>query len=119
MTLGDTKSMGIADVLDRAADLIEPEGAWTKGPFAVDKCGREVFEHLRGYPKEAVAFCAAGAITQASRGRNWRRREAKDLADSLTPVGSIIQFNEDRGRTQSEVVAKLREAAAKAREQGK
>jgi hypothetical protein len=99
----------IADTLDRAADLIEPEGAWTQGWFARDERGRGVLEDAA----EAVCFCIFGALMRVSQDD---ADDALDILRSVIPEG-ISYWNDAPGRKQSEVVAKLREAAAKAREQ--
>jgi hypothetical protein len=111
--------MNISDVLDRAADLIEPEGRWVQGPFAADAKGREIFEREKGpiYPG-ATCFCIAGAINKVLGRRNRHSRMDVKAVLSSCIGANFIDFNEAPGRTQPEVVAKLREAAAKAREQG-
>jgi len=93
----------VSDVLDRAADLIEPEGAWHQGNY-VGPTGD--------------CWCALGAIMRVG---NF----ASDInAPSIVLrrlIGEefVADWNDDPERTQAEVVAKLREAAALAREQGK
>ena len=105
--------MKIADVLDKAADLIEPEGAWTQGAEARDANGEEL-----SYPyDDAVCFCAGGAVWKA--GHEWSVAiSAWRLFQSTVPYEDGPEWNDEPERTQAEVVAKLREAAAKAREQG-
>lgn len=112
-----TSPISVADVLERAADLIEPEGAWTQGWFARDKEGEEV----NITSPRAVCFCALGAIGRIAGdfgSFTWRVREfaeaAAGLAATATQVG-LVAFNDAPTRTQGEVVSALREAAAKAR----
>ena len=97
---------GVAAVLLAAADLIEPEGRWVQVSFASDRHGLEV-----GVKSPyAVCFCALGAI----------QRVAQDTVDegpayaALKRVvrGPISNWNDADGRTQAEVVAALRAAAA-------
>jgi hypothetical protein len=108
----------IADILDRAADLIEPEGAWIQGRLSNSG-------DTRG---KATCFCVVGAIYAAAGEDDEKAADhARDvLAQTLgyaddnpspefagdTPV---VAWNDTPKRKQAEVVAKLREAAAKAR----
>lgn len=100
--------MTVADILDKAADLIEPEGCWMQGAFGLRK---------------GTCFCAVGAIRAAldvpsiTAAENWVDQNARKALgmDAMT----IEDWNDAPGRTQAEVVSKLREAAALAREQGK
>ncbi|GAA0729863.1 DUF6197 family protein [Sphingomonas japonica] len=105
----------VAEVLDRAADLIEPQGAWTQYYYALDAYGRETY-----YAKEATCFCALGAISVAC-GAEPSEEEGtgpQKLLWKLIGAVPISEWNDAPERTQAEVVAKLREAAALAREQG-
>jgi hypothetical protein len=102
--------LSIADVLDRAADLIEPEGAWTQGVLARDAQGKGVC----GPPfSGACSYCASGAIIAAA---GEFEMAYYDLVAHL--IGDVVPvWNDAPGRTQSEVVSTLRLAASKAREQ--
>jgi len=112
--------MRVSDVLDRAADLIEPEGAWCQGADARDAHGCDVdYDSPR-----AKCFCIVGAINRvsglpinvrAADHWSWETRRAFRLAAGEMPM----PFNDADGRTKAAVVTKLREAAAIAREQGK
>lgn len=102
--------MSIADTLEAAAKLIEPEGAWTQGVWGdANSC-----------------MCAEGAIYAAvgrdpMRGRESIADGASKFLAKLLPFhdgNAIAHWNDAPERTQAEVVIKLREAAAKAREQG-
>jgi hypothetical protein len=54
--------MTAIDVLKKARDILEPEGAWTKGEYA-----RGVnHERVSIKNKDAVCFCASGAIYRAT-----------------------------------------------------
>ena len=103
----------VADILARAADLIEPEGAWTQGEEARDAHG-EGLEDFSG--TDAVCWCAGGAIWKAARllgvvrGAPFQR-----YFELFLGVTGVPEWNDAPERTQAEVVAKLREAAAKAR----
>lgn len=94
----------IADILDRAADLIEPEGAWTQGRWTAD---------------DFSCRCAEGAIAHAANISPLcigSHPAAIALADVLglpnAYQGGIALWNDDQSRTQAEVVAALRQAAA-------
>jgi hypothetical protein len=96
----------VSEILFAAADLIEPEGAWTQRRFG---------------SREAGCYCIMGALHQ----HRWDaglefddgvRAPALYLEGFLGEI--VAHWNDARGRTQAEVVAKLREAAEKAREQG-
>lgn len=101
-------------VLDRAADLIEPEGAWTQRYFARVEPGGNCIG-----PRETAAkcWCAFGAILNIV-GSAW---EAEDRAipflRAITREG-IDHWNDAPERTQPEVVAALRKAADLARSEG-
>lgn len=103
-------SSNIAEILNRTADLIEPEGAWTRGWFARDAQGRPVDV----LSVEAVSWCAAGAILRTG----LEAFEAFGDEFGSMPSCGLQNWNDAAGRTQSEVVSKLREAASKAREEG-
>lgn len=105
----------VADVLERAADLIEPEGAWAQRDYARDGTGRPVDP----CDPSAVCWCMNGAIAKAT-------GETVILAEMLIDrlfIPAIplrrapVSWNDDACRTQAEVVAALREAAKLAREQ--
>lgn len=120
-----TAGMEIADVLERAADLIEPDGAWTQRSYARDKRGREVSP---GSP-DAKCHCAIGAVSAvslndhalmhralAALGEGWKPASNYRPAMSTAPyISAIAQWNDREGCTQAEVVARLREVAAIAR----
>lgn len=89
----------LAEVLDAAANLIEPEGAWTQHEWGHDGC-----------------YCLDGAL-MAAKGTGYTFPEL-DLIREVTGAESAIHWNDADHRTQAEVVAKLREAAELARERG-
>jgi hypothetical protein len=100
----------IADILEKAADLIEPEGAWLQGQYAKDDRGNFAAPEA----SYAVCWCAVGALQRASRlDLNGYFGAADTLADHVQ--SHVVVWNDAPERTQTEVVAKLREAAAKAR----
>lgn len=105
-------TLSVADVLDKAADLIEPEGAWTQGAYARDALGKDVNpnEEFITVP-DAACWCLHGSICHVVGGKNmwpWLRNPVRcELPDT--------EWNDAPERTQAEVVAKLREAATLAR----
>ncbi len=92
-------AMTLADAFRRAADLIEPEGRWTQGEYARDKNGDAVDPRA----KDAVCWCAVGAILLVGRHFYFRANRYMSM--------DISKFNDTPGRTQKEVVRRLREAA--------
>jgi hypothetical protein len=100
--------MNVADILEKAADLIEPEGAWTQGAYSSDDL-------------DCTCRCLVGAIASALDtdefgAEKWivRNRIATRFF-GREREGWLISWNDSPERTQAEVVAKLREAAAEAR----
>lgn len=93
----------VADVLERAAALIEPEGAWTQNE----------------YTHQLYAFCQLGAIahvmaigaTKAS-GTPAARALSAFLDPTDESAGRVVaRWNDAPERTQAEVVSALRTAA--------
>lgn len=99
--------MNVSDILEKAADLIEPEGKWGQG-FIVGCVG----DH-----------CADTAIYRIAELLDREERQAARIFFANFIGGrdqyATFRWNDAPERTQEEVVAKLREAAALAREQGK
>jgi hypothetical protein len=106
-------SKSVSEILDAAADLIEPEGAWTQGTWARKASGSLTSAHF----EDAVCFCARGAIVRA--GNFPLTAELPRLNDlaGFRNAAEMARWNDAPERTQAEVVAKLREAAM-ARERG-
>jgi hypothetical protein len=102
----------VSDILNRAADLIEPEGAWTQYTLALNK------DHVSCDPKQddAACFCAMGAIVRAANIEDDEYYEAA-LTELSAHVGfHVPTWNDAPERTQSEVVSALRAAALAAQE---
>lgn len=102
----------VADILDAAADLIEPEGAWTQGAFARHRSGNPIGP----LESNAACWCASGAIQRADSRRRFSPAW-EDFNDYAVSLGFLhmAAFNDAPERTQAEVVAALRAAAEKAR----
>lgn len=102
----------VAEVLNLAADLIEPEGAWTQGEYARGASGRRVTT-LRA----AKCFCIIGAI-DAAQGHNPGTESSINIVAvvrrtlELDHASDVADWNDDPSRTQAEVVTALRQAAA-------
>lgn len=106
----DKPAASVADILDRAADLIAPEGAWTQGALARCEDGTAYVDEL---PPDPTCFCAEGAI-QSANGRRGAKSEraAFDALRRVIPTDFIHEWNDRPTRTQAEVVTALRRAAA-------
>jgi hypothetical protein len=105
----DGGALSIAEVLSKAADLLEKPGAWTKRAFARDAGGRPVEDPTE---PEAVCFCAAGAIWRS--GGEVCGAAYNALLEYLGDAVFVSGWNDAKDRTQAEVVAALREAARRA-----
>lgn len=101
----------IAGVLYRAADLIEPEGAWTQNRNARDAFGNAVL----ATDSSAVCWCAYGAVLRESNYRMIGGRPYDRLLQALRTreqrVMSVSMWNDAPERTQAEAVQLLRDAA--------
>jgi hypothetical protein len=104
----------VADVLERAADLIETVG----------HCKRRQWEFISPDYSTPVAYCAVGAITTASDGLIANQGAIHVLKAEIygprkpgdwTFRESIPRWNDDDDRTPAEVIDMLRQAAKTAR----
>lgn len=106
-----------ADVLLAAAELLEKPGAWTQNTFGLGDCYcvRSAISAAAGQPYRSAGDGPAElALAKTLPGFDTTRD-----GDLFGHSGSVIvRWNDATERTQSEVVAKLREAAALAREAG-
>lgn len=110
--------MEVADILNAAADLIEPEGAWTQGYFAADELGGK-WQDEETTMYGAVCWCALGAVADVTGQDPWATWDATPAGAAMDAIkqvigGPVVQWNDAPERTQAEVVAALREAAKKA-----
>lgn len=102
-----------ADILERAADLIEPEGAFDPGPFAMNADGKVVDPDN----PDAVCFCASGATWRAA--LNLGVGDYGNAADDFFKSRfGVWPSSYARHHPQAAVVAAFREAAAIARSTG-
>lgn len=97
-----------SEILDEAADLIAPQGAWTQFKYSNG-------EQRSPYDADATSFCINGAIQRcAGRDRSDVARRILHRALGTGPTS----WNDSHNRTQAEVVAALRQAAELARSEG-
>ncbi len=99
--------MKTSEVLNKAADLLEPRGAWTQRCSARDAAGEEINAHS----KEAVSFCAFGAINRIAKG--------VDYSDAVITLENYLgtfasTWTDKPSRRKGQVIAALRAAAAEA-----
>lgn len=105
--------MTISDVLNKAADLIEPRGRWTQGHYARTKSG----DICSSYDRSAVSWCAIGAIMRIG-GKGDVAWDAEGRLEAFTGGESVGMWNDKSSRRKRDVIAALREAAKLAQEQG-
>lgn len=105
-----------SEILDAAADLIEPEGAFTKGAFGRDALGRKL---QAAELDRAVCFCTIGAIIKAGgfhgvtdRGLHATMRFHPEFGAVLWDV---VTWSDRPGRKSESAVSALRRAADLAR----
>lgn len=94
--------MNTAKILRRAAKLLETKG-WTRGAYARTSSGRFCEPNCR----EAVRFCAIGAIERAGGGTVGPAYAALRRAIE----GTVAHWNDTKGRTKRQVIAALLKAA--------
>lgn len=107
-----TAPQTVADVLDAAADLIEPEGAWGQGAFARGSQGQPIGP----FSPYATCFCLRGALVRVGAINARAENSPATLALGFNSSSRLVSWNDAPGRTQSEVVAALRAAATSARQ---
>lgn len=119
---GDCVVMDVATVLNAAADLIEPEGAWAQGAFAADDFGSK-WQEYEPAMYGAVCWCAIGAVAEVTGENPWETWEASPAGAAMDAIkqvigGPVALWNDAPDRTQAEVVTALRQAAQRAKEAG-
>jgi hypothetical protein len=106
-----------SQVLDKAADLIEPEGKWGQRQY---------------YDVSAGCRCIVGALSwvldggrssaeyevEGLRALQWVGKAVRLKMPPSDPASRIIEWNDRKTRKQSEVVSALRKAAELARSEG-
>lgn len=94
-----------SEILNAAADLITPEGAWGQGNFVKRVNGKN-------------CYCAVGAIEAMPSGASRNLRTACEAVYAIIKAPSITGWNDHPDRTQAEVIDALRKAAKLAQEAG-
>lgn len=102
-------SLTTSEILERAAELIEPPGRWTTQFFARD----DLRHATTPLDENACSWCGEGAIARVM-GVHVGSPEWCDVLVVLDgQVGEqFSNWQDDEKRTQSEVVQALRDAAA-------
>ena len=100
----------VAEVLNRAADLLEKPGAWTQGAFALTADGKELV--YGNNLSKAVCYCVNGALFKV--GTERQALDAQEILRDRLDVKGTPYWNDAPGRTQAEVVQALRAAASQA-----
>lgn len=109
-TTGSTTDPTVAEVLERAADLLE-EYDWCQGEFAKDSDGCAVVWES----DKAQSFCALGVAYRAWSDLGQPHFPLVTSMQGYLDVRDVTAWNDEPGRTKAEVIAKLREAATLAR----
>jgi hypothetical protein len=100
------------EVLRQARALLTPEGAWTQGADARDWAG----ESISPLAPNVICRCAMGAMLAVA-GSYGVIKPAEALlrrAANVNPLVSLVDWNDERGRTQAEVLAAFDAAIAQA-----
>jgi hypothetical protein len=123
-----------AQVLHAAADLLEPDGAWTQEGYARNADGEELEPTGRGhwspgqlhtYDDKPVCFCSLGAIAEVAgiaEGDFDQHPAVQAVAAEVLPLGSpngftsahLACWNDETDRTKTDVIHAFRAAAKKA-----
>ena len=111
-------ALPVAETLRAAADLIEPEGAWTQNAFSRNHDGTtDEAEGACPAADNPVCWCALGAIAATAKvdPNHWRSWSgiAGTASTALSTYlhDNVDNWNDDPSRTQAEVVAAFRAAA--------
>jgi hypothetical protein len=112
------EQLSVADVLERAADLLTPEGEWTQGAYARDIFGVDLLgaDDRLVVPPDATCFCIYGAVAFVE-GQTIAESEAGRFLEQFN-IGAC-DWNDDPERKQDEAVDLLRRVAVLARKRGK
>jgi hypothetical protein len=102
-----------SEILRKAADLIEPEGAWTQGTSYRDAEGLAV----DGGKPDVACRCMVGAVNEVAEWSWDIAAPAFKYLDRLL-LADTARWNDRRERKQLEVVQALRDAASLAEAEG-
>jgi len=113
-----SKDLPIATALIKAADLLARPNAWTRSVFARDAEGKPL---SFGHSSLACQWCVLGALESVTFNYPLIRNGACKVLGGVLGIepfqDDIADWNDNS--TQTEVVAKLREAAALAAAEGR
>ena len=105
-------------ILNRVADLLEADGGWTQGANARDKNN----QHCDVKSSEAVTFCLVGGIRRICLDYDelsgWPVMHAirNQVIQQVGYPITLDHWNDSAEQTQEQVVATIRAAALKAKE---
>lgn len=106
-----------SEILSAAADLIEPEGAWTQGANA--RLRNALGQPTGASDPKAACWCAFGAMLRKTSAPSLNPfYAATGYAEKVIDGVNLRCWNDEKGRTQAEVVSALRKAAELARSEG-
>ncbi len=97
-----------ADILNAAADLLEPEGAWIQGAFARDANRHQVYYGS----SDACCWCVSGAIRKVA---GTSMIDAQPVLDYFTRFIRVVVLSRwnDCQKSSKPILKALRGAAAK------
>lgn len=108
-----------SELLHAAGDLVARPGGWTQGSYARDKNGNTSVEYYTGSQEEAsVCWCAKGAILRIASEHFACTNAAEWYIRQILGFSNLIAWNDEKGRTQEEVVTLFRKAEQLAKDQG-
>jgi hypothetical protein len=97
------------EILKAARELLAMPGAWTKGHYAKNSSGYQVYP----FEPEAACFCSYGAMSRfAAEGGTANLHAAEDAVRAQVPNGDLIGFN-DAQESVEPVLAAFDRAIAK------
>jgi hypothetical protein len=118
----ETKQLSTVEVLKIARDKIGVPGAFCKGVYGKDADGHSIGGFYADELKNAVTFCAIGAVAVAMGvgGGDAGKSEAvrilakvvANVDDRFDQHSAVAHWNNDPARTQEEVVAGFDKAIA-------
>jgi hypothetical protein len=101
----------VLGLLKKAQRLLLEKG-WTQRAFARTSTGEPIGRYNR--ESKPVSFCALGAVEHLSN-NDYVRRDATYLLKDQIHYGSLIEWNDKRGRTKQQVIKLFDKAIEKAK----
>ena len=87
-------------ILDKAIELISPEGAWIQGAFARNHLNQQV----TSFSSSAVCWCAYGVLIKCDADPHL----VVEVTKSIDGADSLSIWNDHPNRTQQEVIDLLK-----------